>query len=256
MGSDKLDRSAVGVIEVETDGGWVDLGIITEEIIRINGVEMPHLDTTERPFGIDRMLLKEVSVEIDFVWAEVGDISLWRLVTGGGDMTETTPGTETVTDEEATLSQDAWMPLAFGVDIVADNAVTVHGAAGGGTEYTENVDYYLDRRGGHLRRISGGAISEGQAVFVDYQRLCYSGRFFSPWEGNEAEAASLRLTKPLTGGDIFRITHSRVVFHCSHELPLAPGGDGAWAGVKSGVRFLKDTDGAYGPFGRWEIYTP
>ena len=32
MGSDKLDRSAVGVIEVLTDGGWVDLGIITEEV--------------------------------------------------------------------------------------------------------------------------------------------------------------------------------------------------------------------------------
>ena len=256
MGSDKLDRSAVGVVEVVTDEGWVDLGIIHEEVIRINGVEIPHIDTNDRPFGIDRMMLKEVSVDIDFIWAEVGDIALWRLVMGGGTMTVTESGAENVTDEEVTLSSVAWAPLFYGADFITDSNVTVHDAAGGGVEYEQDVDYYLDRREGHLRRIPGGAISDGQTVFVDYQRRCLSGRYFHPWEGEEAQATSIRLTKPLTGGDIFRITHSRAVFGTSHELPLAPGRGGDWAGVKSGIRFLKDAGGIYGPFGRWEIYTP
>ena len=256
MGSDKLDRSAVGVIEVITDEGWVDLGIIHEEVIRINGVEMPHIDTTNRPFGVDRLMLKEVSVDIDFVWAEVGDIALWRLVTGAGTMTVTEIGTESVTDEEISLSDDAWTPLHYGADFMIDCSVTVHDVVGGGTEYEEGVDYYLDRRGGHLRRIPGGAIADGQGIFVDYRRRCLSGRYFHPWEGNEAEATPLRLTKPLSGGDIFRITHSRVVFSGSVELSLKPGSVGSWAGVKSGIRFLKDAGGEYGPFGRWEVFTP
>ncbi|MBN1882798.1 MAG: hypothetical protein JW885_11535 [Deltaproteobacteria bacterium] len=256
MGSDKLDRSAVGVIEVFTDEGWVDLGIIHEEVIRVNGVEMPHIDTTDRPFGIDRILVKDVSVDIDFIWAEVGDIALWRLVMGGGAVTVTESGTEDVADEEVTLSGTAWTPIFHAADFMTDCTVSVHDTAGGGVAYAQDVDYYLDRRGGHLVRIPGGAITDGQTVFVDYRRRCLSGRCFHPWEGGEAYTTSLRLTKPLTGGDVFRVTHSRVVFSCSVELPLAPGSEGKWAGVKSGVRFLKDIEGIYGPFGRWEIYTP
>ena len=218
-------------------------------------MEIPHIDTTDRPFGVDRMLTKEVSVEIDFVWAEVGDLALWHLVMGGGEMTITESGTEDVTDEEAALSGADWAPLFHAADFAVDCGVTVHAAAGGGAVYEQDVDYYLDRRGGHLARIPGGAIADRQTVFVDYGRRCLSGRYFHPWEGEEAAETPLRLTKPLTGGDVFRITHSRVVFSCSVELPLAPGVDGRWAGVKSGVRFLKDTGGTYGPFGRWEIYT-
>ena len=256
MGNDKLDRSAVGVIEVVTDQGWESLGIIHEEVIRINGVEIPHIDTNDRPFGVDRMLLKEVSVDIDFIWAEVGDIALWRLVTGGGAMTVTESGTEDVVDEEAILSGEAWTPLFHAADFVTDGVVTVHDTAGGGGGYVQDVDYHLDRRGGHLRRIPGGGISDGQTIFVDYQRRCLSGRYFHSWEGEEANSTPVRLIKPLTGGDVFRITHSRAVFSSTHELPLAPGREGNWAGVKSGIRFLKDSEGPYGPFGRWEIYSP
>lgn len=256
MGTDKLDRSAVGVVEVVTDGGWESLGIIHEEVIRINGVEIPHIDTTDRPFGIDRMMVTEVSVDIDFVWAEVGDIALWRLVMGGGTMTVTASGTETVSDEEVTLTATAWIPLLYSAEFITDGIVTVRDAAGSGAAYEQDVDYYLDRRKGHLRRIPGGGISDGRTVFVDYERRSFSGRYFHPWEGEEAQPASLRLTKPLTGGDVFRITHSRAVFNSSLELPLAPGSSGSWAGVRSGVRFLKDGEGPYGPFGRWEIYTP
>jgi hypothetical protein len=214
------------------------------------------METFGRPFGIDRMVLKEASVEIDFTWAEVGDIAPWHLVMGGGDLTVTTSGTENITDEQVSLSAAAWAPLLHSVDFVTDSTVTVHDAAGGGAEFIQDADYYLDRRGGHVRRMPGSAITEGQTVFVDYQRQRYSGRSFHPWEGDEAEAVSFRLTKPLTGGDVLRITHSRAVFSGFLELPLASGRQEGWAGVKSGVRFLKDTGGAYGPFGRWEIYTP
>ena len=256
MGNDKLDRSAVGVVEVVTDEGWESLGIIHEEIIRINGVEIPHIDTNNRPFGIDRMVLKDVSVDIDFIWAEVGDIDLWRLVMGGGTMTVTESGTGDVSDEEVTLSGNAWTPLFYAADFAVDCSVTVHDTAGGGVEYEQDIDYYLDRRGGHLGHVSGGAVADGQTVFVDYQRRCFSGRYFHPWEGEEVHATPFRLTKPLTGGNIFRITHSRAVFNGSITFPLAPGREGCWAGVKSGIRFLKDAEGPYGPFGRWEIYTP
>jgi hypothetical protein len=53
-----------------------------------------------------------------------------------------------------------------------------------------------------------------------------------------------------------RITHSKVNFSSAVELPLQPGEEGAWAGVTSKIKILKDNGGVYGNYGRWEIFTP
>jgi hypothetical protein len=255
MGTGNLDRSAVGAIEVANGAGWQTLGIIREEIVRVNGKEITHFDTSGYPFGVDKRIFDNVEIEIEFIWEEIADIDLWNIVLHGGIMTTSTAGTQTITNEETTMGGTEWIKLAYAVDFTFDSPVNITNEEGGVT-YIEGNDYYLDRKGGHLKRIAGGSIEEGQTVHVDYTYNTYTGKYFGIFNDSAPTDYSMRLTKPMLNGDNLRITHSKVNFSSTAELPLRPGEGGAWAGVTSIIRFLKDSGGAYGIYGRWEIYTP
>ncbi len=255
MGTENLDRSAVGTIEINGGSGWQVLGIIREEIVRVNGEEITHFDVSEHPRGVDKTVFGNVDVEIEFTWEEIADIGLWVIVLHGGSITTTTAGIQTVVNEDVIMMGIDWIALAHAADFTFDSAVDVTNREGSVT-YIEGEDYYLDRKGGHLKRIAGGSIGEGQTVCVDYAYNTYAGKCFNIFENPAPSVFTVRLIKPLLNGDNLRITHSRVSFSSTTELPLKPGDGGSWAGVASRIRFLKDVGGVYGAYGRWEIYTP
>ncbi len=255
MGTENLDRSAVGSIEVNSGSGWRALGIIKEETVRVDGKEVTHLDVSGYPFGVDKAVFGNVIIEIEFIWEEIADIDLWSLILHGGNATTSAAGTQVVTGEEVVLKGTNWMALAHAADFTFDGLVTVTNTAGSIT-YIDGTDYYLDRKGGHLKRIVAGSITDGQNVNVDYTYNTYTGKYFMIFSDPAPISYAIRLIKPLLNGDNMRITHSRVNFSSAAELPLRPGEEGAWAGVTSKIKLLKDGDGIYGSYGRWEIYTP
>jgi hypothetical protein len=255
MGTENLDRSAVGAIEVNSGSGWQALGIIREETVRVNGKEITHLDVSGYPFGVDETVFGSVDIEIEFIWEEIADIDLWSLVLHGGNVCTTNEGTQSVVGENVALKGTNWIGLIHGVDFRFDCSVTVTSESGSIT-YAENTDYYLDRKGGHLKRISSGSISDGQLIHVDYVYNTYTGRYFTIFSDSAPTNYTMRLTKPLLNGNTMRITHGKASFSSMAELPLKPGEEGVWAGVASKIKFLKDNAGVYGDYGRWEIYTP
>ena len=261
MGTNNLDRSAVGVIEVNPGSGWQDLGIIREETVRVNGEEVKHFDVSSYPFGTDMTIFGNLDIEIEFVWEEIGNIDLWNVMLHGGTVQTTSSGTQSVVDEALLINSDyasgVWNALAYAADFDEDCTVTVASeSGGGGTTYTEDTDYIIDRKSGHIGRVSGGSITDGQTVYVDYTYKTYAGKYFEMFVDTKPEDHVLRLTKPLLNGDNMRITHGKVNLSSAMELPLNPGDEGAWAGVTSKIKFLKDAGGSYGSYGRWEIYTP
>jgi hypothetical protein len=255
MGTEKLDRNAVGIIEINDGSGWHALGIIREEIVRVNGEEITHFDVSGHPGGIDETVFGNVNVEIEFTWEEIADIGVWAVVLHGGGVTTSDIGIQAVVNEDVIMRGTDWIALSRAADFIFDSAVSVSNPDGSIT-YIEGGDYYLDRKGGHLRRIAGGSIGEGQEVYVDYRYSTYAGKCFKIFEDSVPTEYVMRLTKPLLNGDNLRITHGRVAFFSPTELPLKPGESGSWAGVTNRIRFLKDSDGIYGMYGLWEIYTP
>ncbi|MBN2224958.1 MAG: hypothetical protein JW765_09815 [Deltaproteobacteria bacterium] len=255
MGTENLDRSAIGAIEVNDGFGWETLGIIREEIIRVNGKEITHLDTSGYPFGVDKTIFGKVDIEIDFIWEEIADIDLWNIVLHGGSITTSAAGTQTVMNEEVIMKGIDWIALTHAADFTFNTPVKVTNEEGSVT-YSEGNDYYLDRKGGHLKRITGGSIGDSQMVHVDYTYNTCVGKSFKIFEDSSPIDYSIRLTKPMVSGDYLRISHSKVNFSSEAELPLKPGEGGAWAGVTSKIKFLRDSDGVYGTYGGWEIYTP
>lgn len=256
------DRSAVGTIEVNPGTGFVELGKIVEEEIRINGELIKSWDVASYPFGVDETIRGNVEIEIDFTWREISDIALWNMIIHGGAVTTTTADTQAVTDEEMTLDgrydSNEWNALAYAADFDIDCTVVVGSAAlGGGSTWAEGTDYIISRKTGELGRIHGAGIDDGDTVYVDYVYDTYAGKYFEMMADETPAEYVFRFIKPLLNGDNKRIQHGKVIFGSEMGLSLSPGdGEGAWVGVPSKVIFLKDTGGTYGNYGRWEIYTP
>ena len=79
-------------------------------------------------------------------------------------VTDTSTGTQTVTNESVTVVHDQFVDLG-GWDIV-DGSYTVTDQSG--TAYTEGSDYELDQGSGELKALSSGTISDGETVLVSY----------------------------------------------------------------------------------------
>lgn len=256
MGTENLDRSAVGHIYVNPGTGEVDLGAIKELTVRVDGKEIDHIDVSSYPFGSDMTVYGTASVEVEFVWEEVADIDLWAMVLHGtAGIATTTAGTSNVTDEVHTLSGEDWSMLTYGDDIDEDGAITVCAETGGASPYTLTTDYFVDRRGGAVVRVDGGNITDGAAVYVNYVKNTFVGKYFEILSDTVPDEYAIRILKPLLNGDNLRIQHTKCTFNTSQEMGLSPGDEGEWAGVTSTIKFKKH-DSTYGNFGRWEIYTP
>lgn len=71
-----------------------------------------------------------------------------------------------VTGEDVTAALDAYVKLAH--DGIDESTVVVTDSTGA-TTYTKDVDYEIRGSVGLLKALSGGAITDGQALKVDYQ---------------------------------------------------------------------------------------
>jgi hypothetical protein len=261
MGTSNLDRGAVGYLYVDPGTGEVSLGAISDLAIRVDGKQVDHIDVQSYPFGTDLSIWSLISLEIEFTWQEIADITLWAMVLHGASAIQTTTaGTASVANEVHVLSGELWSQFTYGDDIDEDGAITVCASLAGADPYTLTSDYFVDRRSGAVCRVDGGSIADGASVYVNYVKNTYVGKYFSPFVDSAPDQYAVRLVKQLLmpGGTAqnLRVRHTKAQFDSTAELPLAPGTEGEWVGVKSKIKFLKDVGGTYGTYGRWEIYTP
>jgi hypothetical protein len=254
MGTGDYDRSGVGFIEVNDGSGFEDLGTIKEAKFRVNGEPVKHFNVQGLKPVLDAIEKGNVELELEFTWEDIAKIDFWHRVLYGGTMVTTNAGTEAVTDEVVTLVGENWTALLKGHDIDDTQSVTVSSeAGGGGTDYTEGTDYKLDPRKGHIKRIAGGAITDGQTVYVDWTRKTFDGKKFNIHENDEIPVYQVRWTKYLKGNRELVVYSMRASFSIPVELGLTPGETGEWAGVPITLAFLYDENENLGPFGSWEI---
>lgn len=92
----------------------------------------------------------------------------------------------TVTDEVVTADLDVWVSLLNGRATPGTVLVTNSGAT---TTYTEGTDYVYDYAAGRFKALTGGAITDGQSLKIDY---AYNA--IRKGEMAEIERAKLTLT--------------------------------------------------------------
>lgn len=91
-----------------------------------------------------------------------------------GSLTTFTQTSGTVTDEVVTIPVlGRWVPLANAH--LNDGVAAVVTNTAGDTTYVVNTDYKVDYRQGLILAVSGGAITAGQSLKVDYTKLAKSG---------------------------------------------------------------------------------
>lgn len=83
------------------------------------------------------------------------------------DTTYSAGSTVAVTDESKNLYEENWAHL-YGCPALASPAIVVESTDPTPITYTEDVDYVIDLAHGAIRRIEGGAIADGQQVYVSY----------------------------------------------------------------------------------------
>jgi hypothetical protein len=254
MGTENLDRSAVGHLFVNDGTGEVDIGAIKDLSVKVNGKLVQHMDVSGYPFGVDYSAFGAKTVDIEFTWEEISDILTWNKVLHGGTVSTTTAATVAVTDEHVTLAGTAKSKLLYGDLFDFDCTVVVNEIGGDTTLFVEGTDYILDRSTGEIMRFGAG-IGDGDTVHVDYAYNTFVGKYFSILDASVPDEYAVRILKPLTNGDNLRIQHTKAIFGAEQEFSLNPGEEGEWAGAKSKITFLKDAS-TYDYFGRWEIYTP
>jgi hypothetical protein len=89
-----------------------------------------------------------------------------------GDSTAINQGSGTVVDEAISAALDGWVPLAN--RNVATAGLTVKNSAGTVT-YVKDTDYSVNYRLGWIKAISGGAITDAEALKVSYTHNAVSG---------------------------------------------------------------------------------
>lgn len=256
-----LDLSGIGKIEVNDGTGWKEIGSVKSSTPKFNGEPIKHFSTEYNTPVVDAIMKGTVEVSVDFTWEEVADHLLWQMVLYGGTLVTTNAGTQAITDEAVVLTGEVWKALKYGNYLDESESITVSSeAGGGGTTYVEGTDYLIDLYGGHIRRITGGGITSGNTVYVDYTRIKYDAVGFHPHENDTIPQYQFRWTKPLKADEdgnkrYLVVTHSKGSFSMNIEWPLEPGEKGAFSGVNSTIEFIADPDGEWGIFGFWDFQT-
>jgi hypothetical protein len=90
-----------------------------------------------------------------------------------GDVIDVDISSGSVTDESVVVYHDKWVKLD-NVNISDTPAVVVE-PGGGGTAFVLDTDYEIDKRTGMIKALSGGSITDGATVDVDYSYDAISG---------------------------------------------------------------------------------
>jgi len=118
------------------------------------------------PYSVSRAVVAEATpmlIAANVFMFGTTDVSPFRLYyeAFSGD----TGYTGTVTDEAVTADDDTWVALDYKRLTPGTVVVTTSPA---GTTYTEGTDYVIDYAGGRIKTLSGGSISDGASLLVDY----------------------------------------------------------------------------------------
>lgn len=135
-----------------------------------------------------------------------------------GDVAATTVTGASVTDEEITARHDKWSELDYKIV----SAVTVTGPSGTPT-YVLDTDYEVDAEMGMIKALSGGSITDGATIEVDYT---YASRVYDRVTGGTESNIKARLL--LKGKNQ---VNSKPCTVDVYEAQLAP---------KGGLNFLSD----------------
>jgi len=257
MATGNIDQAAVGTLDYDSGSGWTSLGFIKDLTVRWNGNVIDHMNAETYPLGTDARVRGRVDIEFDFGWEEITNYAVWNMILHGGTVTNDSAANTAVTDEAVTLTGVYWVPLLYWYNFDQDCVVTVTNTAKD-TTYTINSDYYLDRRNGHVKRISTGLIGSGDSVYVNYYYDKKDGYRFNMMTDTTLATVKARLIKPLTDGKNWRYLHDVACFTAEGEINLSPGDTGTLAIQNTKLRMLRDTAGSptYGEFGTADIYTP
>jgi len=105
-----------------------------------------------------------------------------------GDVSTLSEGAATVTDEPVTARLGKWISLPNRNLDSGSVAVT---DSTGGTTYNEGTDYEINYRSGLIRALSGGSITDGQSLLVDYSSSAVSGERVSTMTVSQMKARIL-----------------------------------------------------------------
>ena len=164
-----LGKGILYVDLLDADGGRtgeIDVGNVTEFTITPTVESLDHY--TSRSGIWEKDLTVDTSLALMAKWT-TDEYALWNLMLAVLTTSVQTfsQGTGHQVNEPVVMHIDRWMKIGGDDggrnihDVVVTN--TAHTVT-----YVEGTDYELDRTVGRLKGVSGGNISEGQTVHVDY----------------------------------------------------------------------------------------
>ncbi len=136
----------------------------TEIVVTINTDTVEQQSFSRDTWGAVRSsVVLPGSTEVQITFQDITPDMMAMVLMGQMSSQSLTAGS--VTDENVTAELGYWVPLTkrnitSGTVVVTDSA--------GATTYVENVDYAIEYVTGMLMALPGGAITDGQALKVDY----------------------------------------------------------------------------------------
>lgn len=188
--------------------GWLQMGNALKCEVKENAdrKDRPSKGKTTYGQNLDSVFVKkpaDVSIELDEVNSE--NIALLWL----GDSSDVSVAGASVTDEALTAKQDVYQDLANGFisTVVVQDATDT-------TTYVEGTDYELVTHLGMIKVLSGGSISLGDVLHIDY---AYASKTSKKVTGGTN--SSIKIALRLDGINL--ATQKEVLFN-AWEAVLAP----------------------------------
>lgn len=167
IGAGDVYIAPIGVGDVL--GKLIDIGNTTQLGIKPNSNILEQISKKRDSYGdpLETVALKQPA---DLTMTlETVNIANLRYAFMGEDAAYT-QASGTVTDEATTAKLDGWVQL--GAEEISSLVLTNTGAT---VTYVEGTDYVVNTRLGMYKALSGGAITEDQALLADYSRAAFTG---------------------------------------------------------------------------------
>lgn len=215
LGLNGVAYYAMGGLTLEIDpvvggspsGVWVNMGPIINFTPNVNLETYDHFDPRPGQQVKDLSVIISKSFSFTFTSEELNPFVMSALMLASG---YEEPGTTvSVTDESTTFASDDFAPLAH--TPLSSPAPTVTDT-GGSTTYTAGTDYEVvvaPDGAPYLYRLSGGSISAGATVLVDYDYASGTETVMTPLTADEIVGA-VRLTfRAGAAGKNWRYHHTK-----------------------------------------------
>jgi len=140
--------------------GFLPVGNVSALTLGVDTTTFEHKESCTGVRGTDLEIVQEIKVSASFTMESLSKENLALALFGSSSTVVGAP----VLDEQIPLYLDKWMPLAninVSSVVVGDDALPT-------TTYVEGTDYQVNLAAGSIMALTGGAITDGQVVFVDY----------------------------------------------------------------------------------------